>query len=169
MEYFDQTIRTVSSSTDAGEALGTPRHRFIGFTLNYSPKFMFRLKGSNKQYTWGSLTPDQQVDIFDGHIDRIYKHHFDVVEYTFELTKEGNVHCHAMGTLKINPDHADLILWDIRKKVGQHPEVIKYTRGNMRHCITSNYIHYVEYDKWKSYIEKDLKKVPYKKRCITSY
>lgn len=154
-------------SKESVAGLGTATPKYVGITLNYSPKYVFKV--GKTSIPWGGLTPDQQRDIFVKHIDEVYKHHFISISYVFEMTKESNLHCHAIGKISINPDHADYHLTMIRKLVGQHPIVLKYTKGKLHYIITSNYIHYVERDKWTEYMAKDQKKLPYKKQTILAY
>lgn len=152
---------------DKTETLGTVLPNYIGVTLNYSPKFMFKV--NKKSISWGRMTPDQQVALLDDHISKIYRHHFEEMIYRFELTKDNNIHLHGCGLLNINPDHRDYHLTMIRKLVAQHPEVIRYTKGKSGFIVTSNYIHYVDKDKWLTYIDKDKNKLPYHIRNISSF
>lgn len=156
-----------TNTTGRSDSLVQLRPHFIGFTLNYSPKWSFKVDKILRK--WGELTPPQQKDIFDKHIEDIYRHHFHVVEYTFELTKQGNVHCHAMGTVDINPDHSDFYLWTLRKTIGQHPEIQRYTKGNQKAIQVANYIHYVDREKWVEYMSKDAKHIPFRKTSMLGY
>lgn len=149
------------------EPLVSLRPHFVGITLNYSPKFMFR--HNKKSVQWGCLDPDTQKNIFEKHIDDVYKHHFQNIHYVFEFTKAMQLHAHCIGMIMINPEHKDYHLTKIQKLVGLHPEVQRYTKGKYGTYIQSNYIHYVDKDIWTKYMSKDLNKIPYKKRSITDY
>lgn len=144
---------------------------YVGITLNYSPKFKFTciINKRKRIIGWGQLTPDQQKCIFVNHLKDIYAIHFVNLVYSFELTKDGNLHCHAIGCFVGDKDQSQYELTMIRKSVSQHPEVRRYTGSNYRYTITSNYIHYVEKDVWLNYITKELKNTPYKLNLITNY
>lgn len=161
---------------EPAEALGiTPVkiiNSYVGITLNYAPTYVFpvMINTRKKRCSWGALTPYQQRDIFIEHLKTIYLKHFDEITYTFELTKEGQLHCHAMGLMyDINPDHAEFDLTVIRKAICQSSEVIRYTKGHYRKIVYSNYIHYVEKDQWHLYITKELNKTPFNITTITPY
>jgi len=152
--------------------LGIVTDFFIGITLNYSPRWVFTIKdrrGASQKLPWGSLTPDQQKDIFEKHLNLIYKHHFIDIQYTFEFTEKGMLHCHAMGRLQMEGGYGEHTLRTIQATVGQHPIVMKLTGGRKKAFVTANYIHEVCPEKWGTYIRKSIDKTPYKLRTIQSY
>lgn len=163
----------LESARDLGNSADSKLHSFyVGITLNYSPTFIFsiRINGRKRRISWGAMTPDQQRDIFIEHLKNIHAKHYERIWYTFELTKDGQLHCHAMGLiLEDKPEHKEFNLTMIRKTVSQDSEVIRYCKGVYKKTITSNYIHYVDKDKWDEYIKKDLNKTPYSFNTMSYY
>lgn len=153
------------------DSLVSRRPKYVGITLNYSPNGLFKIEDRKRpgKMHWAHLTPDQQRAIFEKHLREIYIQFFERIEYVFEFTKQGQLHCHAMGYIDDVPDgHDQFELITIQKTVAQHPLVLQYCKGNRFDTIHSNYIHYVEREKWRSYMIKNIASTPYAYRTMVA-
>jgi len=151
------TIIEINSTSDqkgAGD-LGTPAPdwTYIGVTLNFDPKIKI-----TKDRVWGQLDPNEQINLFKMYLKDAYLPYVDDIWYSFEFTKNGEVHCHAIAIVR--DKFLDWNLNTLRKKVFINRYNVRWNKGSKHRMITSNYIHLVDRDIWLQYIRKDNQKNP---------
>lgn len=135
----------------------------ICYTINISPNTVVKYKQDNLKCIekWGALRPLQQRTFLCQYIrDHVYPK-VDACQFTFELTKAGEVHAHGLCFIEDKMERSDYWISDLRKQVIQDNYIKKLNKNNPKRIITSNYIHKCDsIESWNGYMFKDIDKTP---------
>lgn len=137
-------------------------------TLTQPPRAKFKF--GKQEWPFELLTPDQQRDVYIKILREVYLPLCERIDYCFEFTKKLELHCHGLLVLTDTYDLYNYNLATIRKRVMQHPLIVKTNKGSKHSIITNNYIHGCDdLTKWSDYLLKDINKTPYKIQSIYNY
>ncbi len=80
-----------------------------GHTISFSTKYKVKIRPlftkirKERILVWGIMTPEQQYRYFiNKYLKDVVNRVCDKCEYTFELTKDGNVHAHGLISIQDN-------------------------------------------------------------------
>lgn len=128
----------------------------IGFTINMCDSYKYKDRKASSD-VWCRSTPEQQYKHLRQYINEVY-YMFDTIVVSFELTKQGMVHAHAVGLYEDASYTPLYYLQTVRALVAQHPRVKK-----LKNPFRANYIHLLnDREHWVNvYMMKDKGKLPY--------
>lgn len=133
----------------------------LGLTVSLNPSTKVeskylpeRIKGVNK-VNYGILTPEGQQRFLMDYLKNFYFKYFEKMTMTFEFNKRGLIHVHCICMIKDKDTHTDYWLNTIRGNIRCQSGIYKYIK-NIKHVITSNYIHKLEdSNEWIKYMFKE--------------